>query len=264
MIQRAITMAILCLAIGAPCRGSNLDAQLFPLTGEIRLRNPSATAVPFVYYSIASSSGALNNSSPAWKSISDNYDVSGNGFIDPIKEWMKISSLMTQLTEGVFTGAGGNLAAFRSVSLGQIWTSAPSTDLVFSVIDPDSQPVTITVQTALAGDYFVDHTVNLQDYTVWRQNFGSTSSLDADGNLNGIVDAADYAIWRDNFGNSIPPGAGSLMPGGGNGSYFQLGTTVPEPTSAVLFLLAAGTMFTARARAPRAARRAVIRCSVRQ
>ena len=62
------------------------------------------------------------------------------------------------------------------------------------------------------------------DYTVWRQNFGSTTNLNADGNLNGIVDAADYVVWRNNFGLSLP-GAG----GGGGSSLLLLGGAVPEP-----------------------------------
>ena len=80
---------------------SNLDAQLFPLTGEIRFRNSSASAVPFAYYSITSPSGALNGSELVWKSIADNLRPrAGNGFIDPNGEWVELSALSTQLTEG--------------------------------------------------------------------------------------------------------------------------------------------------------------------
>ncbi|MCA9188306.1 MAG: hypothetical protein KDA99_21910, partial [Planctomycetales bacterium] len=51
----------------------------------------------------------------------------------------------------------------------------------------------------LLGDYNKNGVVDAADYTVWKDNFGSTSSLDADGNGNGTVDAADYTIWKDNF-----------------------------------------------------------------
>ena len=51
-------------------------------------------------------------------------------------------------------------------------------------------------------DYNGDGTVNGADYTVWKDNYGSTTNLDADGNANGVVDAADYTLWKDNFGRS--------------------------------------------------------------
>ena len=83
MLNRLLFAATACLVVSAPCCAADLDALLFPLTGEIRFHNGSASPVPFVYYSIASSSNALNSSSLVWKSITDTYDVSGNGFIDP-------------------------------------------------------------------------------------------------------------------------------------------------------------------------------------
>ena len=48
------------------------------------------------------------------------------------------------------------------------------------------------------GDYDVDNDVDLADYALWKETFGSTSMLSADGNHNATVDAADYTIWRDN------------------------------------------------------------------
>jgi hypothetical protein len=72
------------------------------------------------------------------------------------------------------------------------------------------------------GDYNQDGVVNIQDYSTWKQAFGTTNAA-ADGNGDGVVDAADYAIWRSHSGSGS--GAGSL------GS-----TSVPEPSSAVLLL----------------------------
>ena len=54
MSQRLLLAGIVCLALGSCVLADSLDAQLFPLTGEIRYHNPNAFAVPFVYSSITS------------------------------------------------------------------------------------------------------------------------------------------------------------------------------------------------------------------
>jgi hypothetical protein len=257
MLHRTLIVAIIWVAAGAPCQALNLDAQLFPLNGEIRLSNSSASAVPLAYCSIKSPSGALNGSILVWKSISDTYDASGNGLIDPSNNWTKLSTASTELTEGVFTGPGGSLPGFRTISLGQIWNPAlyPLPDLAFDVRQPDSTPITMTIQFKVAGDYNSSGSVTALDYTTWRQTFGSTTLLGADGNLNGIVDGADYAVWRNNLGLSLP-GAGSSIAGGAS---LHTGFAIPEPGVATIVL--AGLLVTAIARAPRAARRGVLRSS---
>ncbi len=269
MSKSTLTLATLCLAIVAPCSAANLDVQLFPLSGEVRFRNPGATPVALAFYSIDSNSGALNGANGVWTSIEDSYDRSGNGFIDPSLspdgEWVELSALSTQLAEGALDVDGGRLPAFRSVSLGQIWNPAlgslPAS--AFDVRQPDESLISITTQFAVAGDYNSNGTVDQPDFLTWRQNFGSTMSLNADGNLNGIVDAADFVIWRDNFGLTLP-GTSSLLQGSGSGLLLTLGATVPEPAAAILFVSAAGAMLTARGRAPRAGRRATNRSSPRR
>lgn len=82
---------------------------------------------------------------------------------------------------------GGN-----SVSLGAA-PNSPKLDWVILVRRPD-----------LPGDYDHSGAVNVDDYLVWRADFGSITKLDADGNDDGVVDAADYVIWRKNEGLSMP------------------------------------------------------------
>jgi hypothetical protein len=252
MSNRLLLVGLFVFALGSRAVADTLDAQLFPLTGEVRFHNPNGVAVPFVYYSISSITnhvGALNPTLPKWHSISDFYDASGNGFIDPTHEWSKLSSTSTELTEGVFVGLG-NLPALRSISLGPVWNPGvvSFTDLAIT-ISQDTQPVTVNIQLAVAGDYDHNGTVNQGDYTVWRQNFGSTTLLDADGNLNGVVDAADFAIWRKYFGSTYP-GAGSSVGGGQSLGLFN--SAVPEPASAALISLGASA-FLLRVRRRRAA-----------
>jgi hypothetical protein len=232
-------------ASGAGALGATIYVQLFPLTGEVRLCNRDATPFSFVLYSIKSTSGALNGSASVWKSISDNYDVSGNGFIDPVNNWVKISSSSTDLTEGVVQNPGGALAPFRSISLGNIWNPHtvpnPATDLSFNFTSASGPPPTFQVDYALDGDYNRDNKVDMDDYVNWwRPAFGSTTVPSADGNLDGVIDAADYTIWRKNLGSVLPfPPFGS---GSGGGSGLAA-AAIPEPTAGMLSLLAAGGTF---------------------
>lgn len=74
------------------------------------------------------------------------------------------------------------------------------------------------------GDYNRDGIVSAADYAVWRDAYGSTTLLAADGDSNGIVDAADYTLWRDAFDTSQPS------------------TAVPEASGFALGLLALSTL----------------------
>jgi len=67
----------------------------------------------------------------------------------------------------------------------------------------DSVAFGIHTPVILTGDYDGSGTVDQADYFVWKNNFGSTTELAADGNADGTVDAADYAIWRDNLTSSL-------------------------------------------------------------
>ncbi|HEY3395420.1 MAG TPA: PEP-CTERM sorting domain-containing protein [Lacipirellulaceae bacterium] len=227
--------------------GATLHAQLFPHTGEVRLRNKGTTPVSIVFYSINSASGSLNSSPAVWRSVEGFYDVSGNGFVDPNGEWTVIEALSNELTEGALDTDGGNIAAQRSVSFGRIWNPniVPVSDLVFQARELNEQPITIVTELTVSGDYFVDGVVNQTDYAVWRQNYGSTTMLDADGNLNGIVDPADYAIWRKNLGRSVAVFAqAAALPS-------LLPAAVPEPTAVILLIAAGGFLYVARMRRPR-------------
>lgn len=63
---------------------------------------------------------------------------------------------------------------------------------------------------ALEGDFNLDGRVDVADYTVWRDGFGSA------------YDSGDYTVWRDNFGRVRNPAS----------------ISVPEPGAAVLLALA--------------------------
>src|SRR5262249_29875604 len=64
--------------------------------------------------------------------------------------------------------------------------------------DPGPQLFLTLSSFALPGDYDHSGIVDNNDYTVWRQNYGTTNP-DADGDRNGIVDAGDFVIWKHNL-----------------------------------------------------------------
>ena len=70
------------------------------------------------------------------------------------------------------------------------------------------------------GDYDQNGIVDDGDWLTWKQQFGATEFLSADGNGDGIVDAADFVVWRDNLGASTES------------------TPVPEPATSIILLLA--------------------------
>ena len=202
--QRYSGVACFCGAMLMAPVGSatNLTLQLYPLTGEMRLFNPGNTPFQFIFYEIKSPSGGLNGAIGVWTSISDTYDASGNGFIDPENDWTELSSISTDLSEGAYLEPGGSLPAYRSIGLGRIWNPniASAVSIIPTVALAEGQNV-VPMDKVLAvdGDYTTDLRVDQQDSSVWRMVFGSTTFPMADGNHNGVVDAADYTVWRDHL-----------------------------------------------------------------
>ena len=75
----------------------------------------------------------------------------------------------------------------------------------------------------LDGDYNENGIIDAADYTVWRDNLGSTIPNDPTG---GVATEADYDYWKAHFGETAGAGSGSGA------------SAVPEPSSLCLALLA--------------------------
>ena len=93
----------------------------------------------------------------------------------------------------------------------------------FSLLVGSTSVVLQAIMAGQPGDYNQDGTVNTADYTVWRNNLGSLTSLpndDSDG-----VGPDDYDRWKDHFGESA--GSGSLA-----------NSAVPEPGAMALVAVA--------------------------
>ncbi len=82
---------------------------------------------------------------------------------------------------------------------------------VFIALNPKSpqksraNPITppVTPPTELEGDINSDGVVNILDYTLLSNAFG-TSNVDADINNDGTVNILDYTILSNNFGFTSP------------------------------------------------------------
>jgi len=87
-----------------------------------------------------------------------------------------------------------------------------------------------TTPPGVPGDYNGNGVVDMADYVLWRKG-GPLQNEIADV---GTVSAADYTAWRGVFGKTSGSGSGLIS------------STVPEPTSMVLLVLAVGTIFGSR------------------
>jgi hypothetical protein len=92
----------------------------------------------------------------------------------------------------------------------------------------------------LAGDYNDDGVVDAVDYTVWRNALDGGGTLENETESLGVVDQFDYEAWKANYGNTMA-GAGGLS------------TAVPEPSTAILAMLAFFGASNLRRRAPHGA-----------
>ncbi|HJQ79010.1 MAG TPA: PEP-CTERM sorting domain-containing protein [Lacipirellulaceae bacterium] len=87
------------------------------------------------------------------------------------------------------------------------------------LVDVELEYIRVVLPTPdLGGDFNGDGRVDAADYVVWRKNNGTTE---------------EYNEWRSNFGASSG-GSGSLVSSGGG--------TVPEPSTWLMALLAAGLL----------------------
>ena len=87
---------------------------------------------------------------------------------------------------------------------------------------------TFGIPPSLVGDYNRNNVVDAADYTVWRDNLGSTAILPNDPSP-GMVTLDDYDTWMTHFGETA-----------GSGSRDSANTAVPEPVSMWLLVLAVG------------------------
>ncbi len=106
--------------------------------------------------------------------------------------------LSIDLSSGYTPNAGDSFEVLTAAALVDSGISLSGDSAGFSLLTTPTSLILQFAAAGLPGDYNNDGLVNLADYTVWRDNLGSTAAL-ANDNTPG-VDSTDYTVWKNNFG----------------------------------------------------------------
>lgn len=220
-------------------------------TGAVSLNKAGPTPFEIRGYSLTSAAGSFDQSQ--WTTISDTYDDSGDGSVDPNDNWTKLTAagVSTDLSEFNFDtdpGDPGVLSAANSpLSLGTPWRSSPFRDVVATVRTGDGSELALNViyegDNIAVGDFNGDGSVNALDWPTLRDNYRSDhTGIPAAvayglGDLNGdlVTDLNDLLQFKSIFNAENGAGAFEAMVAG-----------VPEPASLLLVFVAGAMLIGAR------------------
>jgi hypothetical protein len=238
-------------------------------TGGLTLSNAGSTSVGIKGYTITSAAGALSQA--GWRTIAGNYDVAGNGSVDPNDAWTRLTPAGTnyELSEYEFSGNGGSLAPAAAVALsppaGGGWLKSPIQDLAMDVVLANGQTARYTAEYVngpaagfAAGDLNFDGTINPPDWVIYNggrgMNLTGLSAVAAyqKGDLDGDFDndVADFVAFKNLY-----------VVANGAAAFAALGA-VPEPAGAALVVVAAAAIFRRRLRVRPVVRRLASRSAL--
>lgn len=213
---------------------NNLVVLIDSTTGQATMKNDSTYTIEIEAYTITSEGSFLEPGT--WNSFDDQGLNSGN--------WEdSLGSSSARLTELIQSGTA-TITPGQEFDLGVIYdVTGIDTDILgFEFLFPPADSVD--------GDFNGDGTVNLADYTVWRDNLGAADESAIGGNGDGMngVDAADYQLWKDNFGMSLSDSGGIPDVRTGVVKFVSAPplvglSAVPEPGTMVLTLLSGVVAF---------------------
>ena len=211
-------------------------------TGAITLENNETTALNILGYSLTSNGGAFNQSN--WSTVSDNYDVSGNGSVDANDDWIVLTGagVTTDLSEAeLAAGNGGSIASEQSVSFGTPWKQSHIEDVAASLLLTDGSTMDLPVFYTGNGDEpyqfgdlnFSGGAPDAADWaTFLATNAGDLSGLSTvDGYRGGDLNGDGLKNLRD-----IDRFIEVFDEANGAGAFAAMTSNVPEPTSVLLML----------------------------
>jgi hypothetical protein len=202
---------------------NNVVLTIDPNSGEAQIQNESPFFnVSIDGYTITSTRGALQTGNSNWSSLQDQ-GLAGWDEAD--------NSSTTRVTELKTSGATLMAGGGTTLNLGNL-------------VNVDAFPLlageitfSVNVVGNAAGDYNANGVVDAADYVLWRNNLGSPTALPNDDTPG--VGADDLTRWRANFGNTgVTGGTYQGIVAFADLSGSASGTTIPEPSTVVLCVLA--------------------------
>jgi uncharacterized membrane protein len=149
-----------------------------------------------------------HDSLSSYSSLTDNGGfIAIDGVAHRFAEWLEENFALGGLSINVVRTVYRDSDTYHFAAM-QREAEGPNTAYYISI------PVNALLPSPLPGDFNNDGVVDAADYVKWRKDLGATRTQ------------ADYDIWRANFGSTIVP-------------VSITNSTVPEPTSLALLLLAA-------------------------
>ncbi|WP_231943591.1 PEP-CTERM sorting domain-containing protein [Aeoliella mucimassa] len=203
-------------------------------SGNMTLRNDTAEDYSMVSYDfLATTIGRFDQA--GWSTI----ESQG---LDTDDTWVKFTApeSVSDLAEGTF--GEYTLVSGGEINFGNAWQKSPVEDVVLTIQDIDGNDISVVVEytgnggNAFAlGDFDVNGTVDALDWAILRDNLladvSSLETFDAyfqgDLNADGVVNVFDFAEFRTSF--ELENGAGS---------FAQMVSSVPEPSSLLLMAAA--------------------------
>ena len=215
-----------------PVASTTLTLRVDPFNGRMVLMNGTADPITLTSYQVTSASAALDVSK--WNPIAN-----GNEYEEEFPAWYEDdigweagpNASNSELVEWYLAG-DSTLEPGQRMHLGKVFNPAGAHDVVFQYSLPDETVKTGSVEyiafpvQPVNGDYNDNDIADAADYVLWRKNVGTTNTL-ANDPIGGEIDEDQYNQWRANFGKPATPMA-----------TLGAGSSVPEPMTVAMFLIA--------------------------